>query len=91
MLAWPEKRAPSLTTRAFDRIVPSTRPPSATSVMVRAVILPLSVPPATTFWAWMSASTWLWDERITSTRAAIFPFARPSIRIDSVDTSVPSN
>ena len=72
MLPLPENRAPSLTTRALDRIVPSTRPPS-TSVMVRAVMVPVSVPAVTTFWAWMSASTWLSDERITSPRAAIFP------------------
>ena len=45
MVAWPENSAPSLTTRTLDRIVPSTRPPWPSSVLVRAVILPLSVPP----------------------------------------------
>ena len=91
MIDWPVNTAPSAITSDFDVIFPSTLPPRASSALPATTMLPLNLPATVTFWAWISASTWLFGESDTSPSAEILPLTWPSMRNDPADTTVPSS
>ena len=91
MMLCPWKTPPSSTTSVLDVMLPSMLPPRARCALPFTWIEPLKRPAMLTFWARMSASTWLCGDSATSPSALIWPFTWPSILRFPAETTLPSS